>query len=250
MGHGMPDTSPFTRVAPYYEELMRSVPYGMWLSYLKLIWTRAGLQPSKVLEVACGTGTMCRALAREGVEVVGVDRSGEMILEAERLSAGLAIRYSAQDASEFSLFEEFEAAFCFFDSLNNILDSERFSAALSRVYGHLCPGGLFLFDMNTAYAFEQKMFDQTQPDSDSPVQYSWVGDWEPNSRICTITMDFRTPEGSFQEIHRQRAYPIEQVRSAMEQAGFEQIEFFDAYTLNPTRPKSDRIHVAGIRPRS
>ncbi|MEM4408545.1 MAG: methyltransferase domain-containing protein, partial [Candidatus Caldarchaeum sp.] len=67
--------SAFNKIAPYYEILMKSVPYRMWVGYLQEVWRRCGITPERGLEVCCGTGKLCRLLAREGYEMVGVDRS-------------------------------------------------------------------------------------------------------------------------------------------------------------------------------
>ncbi|MCH8273249.1 MAG: class I SAM-dependent methyltransferase [Armatimonadetes bacterium] len=241
---------PFSKIAPYYETLMDGVPYPMWLAYLKLIWAKLDRAPRTVLEVCCGTGRMCRMLAEEGFSLTGVDLSRPMIREASRLAkeACLRVRYEVQDAAELDLGERFDAAFSFFDSLNNITDPGRLAKALRRVRDHLAPGGPFLFDLNTDYAFKHKMFDQKDRNRRRRVRYEWRSRWDPESRLCTIEMDFWTKEGEFREVHVQRAYSVEEIEAMMQDAGFRRVETFDAYTLDPPRGRSDRIHVLGVAP--
>jgi demethylmenaquinone methyltransferase / 2-methoxy-6-polyprenyl-1,4-benzoquinol methylase len=50
-------------------------------------WRRAmvaGIEPGRVLDVACGTGLVTRELVRRGCSVVGLDQSPDMLAEAQR----------------------------------------------------------------------------------------------------------------------------------------------------------------------
>lgn len=228
---------------------MAGVPYSMWLAYLKLVWSYCGAQPCSVLDVCCGTGRMSRLLSAEGYRVVGVDLSEGMIKEARRRAEaeGLEIRYEVSDAADFRLGTRFDAAFSFFDSLNYITQPERLQQAFERVAEHLVPGGWFLFDLNTAYAFEKRMFDQKETRPNAPVRYLWKGEWDPQTRLCTVTMDFEVEGEQFREVHVQRAHSPEEVERFLQGAGFDRVEVFDAYTLSPPRRRSDRIHCLARR---
>jgi hypothetical protein len=59
-------------------------------------------------------------------------------------------------------------------------------------------------------------------------------------------MDFWTDQSAFHEVHVQRAHSQAEITEWMRAAGFERISFYDAYTLDRPRAKSDRIHVVGI----
>lgn len=222
----------------------------MWVGYLQEVWRRCGITPERVLEVCCGTGKLCRLLAREGYEMVGVDRSREMIREARRLAKAerLEIAYHVQDVVRLRLGARFDAAFCFFDSLNNIIRMSDFTDALRRVRVHLQPGAPFLFDLNTAYAFAMGMFDQEEMSSSAPIRYRWCSHWEPNTRLCRVEMDFWVKGENFREVHLQRAYTIEEVEGAMREAGYQKVELFNAYTFAPPHERSDRVHVLGMVP--
>lgn len=225
---------------------MAGVPYQMWLSYLKLMWAKLETKPKRVLEVCCGTGKLSRMLHGEGYQVVGVDLSKEMIREAKRLSPK-EIRFEAQDAAEMKLGETFDAAFSFFDSFNYITDPNQCAAAINRTAAHLEPGGSFIFDLNTEYAFEQRMFDQEDMKAKTKVRHKWKSKYDAKRRICTVEMDFWADGKQFRETHVQRAHPPEEVGEWMVNAGFRDVRFFDSYTLDPPRGRSDRIHVVGIK---
>src|SRR5947207_3233642 len=131
--------SSFTKVAPHYDDLMNGVPYAMWVSYLKLLWSHIDAKPNRVLEVCCGTGKLCRLLASEGYDMTGVDLSPQMIAEARKSAPD--IRFEAQNAANMELNDTFDAAFSFFDSFNYITDPSDCANAIKRAAVHLNPGG-------------------------------------------------------------------------------------------------------------
>lgn len=237
-------------MTPYYDELMGQVPYRMWVGYYLLLLSKQDVHPRRLLDICCGTGTMTEMLHEEGFQLAGFDLSPGMIEEARRKAdaKNYAIRYEVADAAAADMGETYDAAFSFFDSLNNIVEPERLQMAFQRAYDHLVPGGSFIFDMNTAYAFEQQMFDQKQLKQNARLRYDWKGDWNPETRLIHVDMTFWYQGQQFHELHVQRAYEASDVRSMLEHAGFEEITAYHSYTLNPPRATSDRLHWAAVRP--
>jgi SAM-dependent methyltransferase len=246
----MADSS-FGPVAPYYDELMKSVPYRMWTGYYLLLLSQQDVHPKTILDVCSGTGTMCEMLHAEGFRLAGVDLAPGMIAEARRKAEKkkLPIRYEVGDAARFDMGETYDAALSFFDSLNNILDPDDLQSAFHRVFAHLNPGGSFIFDLNMAYAFEERMFDQEHLNPRSKLRYTWVGDYDPGTRIITVRMKFWYGGQEFDEVHRQRAYAKDEVFEMLERAGFTDLRAYHSYTLDRPRPKSDRLHFTAIRPK-
>jgi len=239
----------FTSVAPYYDELMKQVPYRMWVGYYLLLLAHQNANPKRILDVCCGTGTMCELLTEEDKEMSGVDLSSEMIREAKKKAGRKRqkIRYEVGDAAYFDMGEQYDAAFSFFDSLNNILDADHLQKAFHQIAKHVVPGGSFIFDVNTSYAFENDLFDQENLKKGNAIRYQWRGDWDPETRIITVTMNFWKSGNEFTETHRQRAYTDEELRGMLANAGFIDVRAFHSYSLNPPRHKSDRVHYCAIR---
>jgi ubiquinone/menaquinone biosynthesis C-methylase UbiE len=227
---------------------MEGVPYAMWVAYLELLWAKLDVKPSNALEVCCGTGKLCRALAKKGILMTGIDLSQQMIDIAIKKAGeeDLDIAFSCQDASTFELPWTFDAAFSFFDSLNYITHPDNCRSAIAATASHLQAGSPFIFDLNTAYAFEQRMFDQTGMKRDRKVRYKWVSDYDRQTKICRIEMSFWAGDRYFEEVHEQRAHSQEEIAEWMQAAGFTDVAFYDAYKLDRPRGKSDRIHVVGV----
>ena len=241
-----PQARSFGPVAPYYDELMKQVPYPMWVGYYQLLLSQQEKRPRKLLDICCGTGTMMEMLAKEGFTVYGFDLSEGMIEEGRRKHPTL--RFEVFDAAEADMGELYEGAYSFFDSFNNITDRTRLQLAFNKAYDHLVPGGSFIFDMNTAYAFEQQMFDQQHLKPGSKLRYKWIGTFHPETQMIEVDMRFWYGREEFRELHVQRAYSQEDTREMLVQAGFEQIRAYHSYTLNPPRYASDRLHWTCVKP--
>lgn len=238
----------FGPVAAFYDELMESVPYPMWVSYYLLLLAQQDVHPKRILDVCCGTGVMCELLDFEGFQMAGFDLSESMIAKARHkaLDKGLAIRYEVANAADFDMGETYDAAFSFFDSLNYIVDPNQLAATFHRVAAHLPPGGSWIFDLNTEYAFETQMFDQQHLKKGSPVRYRWKGDYDREARLIHVHMTFWVDGQEVEEVHVQRAHSDEEVRAMLADAGFVQVRCFHSYTLSPPRYASDRVHYSAV----
>jgi len=246
----------FGQIAPYYDELMRDVPYAMWVRYLRDVLAHRSVTPERVIDLACGTGNVSFLLAELGWQVAGVDISHAMVAEARRKAAqrNATVTFVVQDAAELRLPPPpYDLCVSFFDSLNNITDPARLLQAMRAVRDHLRPGGLFVFDVNTRYALENRFFDQACWDPRERLRYDWRSAFDPATRLCTIRMRFllREADGTvreFHETHVQYAYEEGELRTLLAQAGFVETETFHAYTLRPVQPATDRMLVVASRP--
>ncbi len=72
----------FTSVAEFYDELMKPVPYRMWVSYYLLLLSMQEVKPASMLDMCCGTGIMSELMHREGFSLEGFDLSASMIAYA------------------------------------------------------------------------------------------------------------------------------------------------------------------------
>ncbi len=228
---------------------MESVPYRFWIRYLKGLWAHHNHEPFVVLDLACGTGTVSLLLAQDGLLVSGVDISKPMldVARSKAAEANLYIEFSEQDAVQLNLpGRRFDTVISLYDSLNNIVEPYRLKQCFQRVYDHLEPGGLFIFDVNTAYAFRQGMFDQKSSPHDGPLQYQWTSTYDEATALCTVVMKFDYIRESgrperFEEVHLQRAYPTNDLIRMLEETGFVSVTAYDAYSLAPIKRRSDRI---------
>jgi len=236
--------SQFGDLAPYYDALMMGVPYTMWVEYLEALLKMHGSSPKTVLDVACGTGNVSEILAKRGYQVTGIDNSPGMI-EAAKAKHGLA-EYQVADLTVMELGRQFDLAVSLFDSLNYVLDPNALAQGFVRIYAHLKPGSLLIFDVNTIYALANRFFDQSDQAETSNPRYVWKSEWDPETSICTVRMLFETTaaDGSvsqFKEVHRQRGYELSELAGMLESAGFREVTIYHAYDFRRPAKRSDRV---------
>jgi ubiquinone/menaquinone biosynthesis C-methylase UbiE len=102
-----------------------------------------------VLEVACGTGRVAIRLAREGVEVVGLDLSSAMLEVAREKSLGMStIRWVEADMRWFDLGESFGLVIIPGHSFQNLVTAADQVACLASIERHLVPGGTLVVHLD------------------------------------------------------------------------------------------------------
>lgn len=102
-----------------------------------------------VLEVACGTGRLTLPIAREGVDITGLDVSPTMLAKA-RLNAaatGAEIDWLEQDCREMRLPRRFALIFSATNAMQHLLDVASACAFLRRAGEGLLPGGKLVVDV-------------------------------------------------------------------------------------------------------
>ena len=239
----------FNKIAFLYDELMLGVPYRQWLDYIERMLDKFRMEPANVLDLCCGTGTISRLIAKEkDWEVVGVDISSEMIEIARHRSeeSGLGITYHVQDAAKLHVGRKFDLVISLFDSLNYITEAPDLQNAFYRVYEHLNPGGLFIFDMNTELALASGLFNQSNLGSHrAPVHYKWQSSYNQLAKICRINMDFIYRNNGSDErievVHYQRAYDVIEVVEMLVNAHLQVHAVYDAYSFADASSRSDRV---------
>jgi ubiquinone/menaquinone biosynthesis C-methylase UbiE len=236
----------FARIAPFYDELMSNVPYGLWADYIAELALRAGApiqQHSNLLDLATGTGSLALQFARRGCTVTGIDLSPPMLQQAQRkcAQADLDVRFLQANMADFDMRPEFDYAICLYDSLNYILEPDDIKRTFVCTRRALNPGGLFIFDVNTIRALEAELFTQRNRPG-APVTYRWKSRYDPESSISTIRMDFDVPgQGKVRVVHRQRGYTDAELRSFLSHAGFSGTTAYEAYRHIPPGPHTDRV---------
>lgn len=110
-----------------------------------------------VLDLGCGTGTITELLYEKGYDMIGVDSSEEMLQIAldKKLETGSDILYLCQDMRELDLYSTVGTVVSVCDSLNYLLMDEDVLQTFHLVNNYLFPGGIFIFDFNTIYKYEE-----------------------------------------------------------------------------------------------
>jgi SAM-dependent methyltransferase len=111
-----------------------------------------------VLELGCGTGRISLPLARDGVPLVGIDRSSGMLAHARRRAAALAQKRGGRSGRRLPLVRgdirelpfgagEFQMVLAPYGILQSLLRDRDLRSTLASVARVLAPGGLFGIDL-------------------------------------------------------------------------------------------------------
>ena len=237
--------------ASVYDLFMEDVNYDEWVDYVEKIFSEFNIKPELVCELGCGTGNIALRLAKKGYDVIGIDVSEDMLSEAKLKAEkeGLDTLFLLQDMREFELYGTVNCILCLCDSLNYITEDEDIKEVFRLVNNYLHPNGLFIFDLNTKYKYEQ-MGETTIAENREEASFIWDNYYDPEEEINEYELAIFIPEGEdsdlyrkFEEVHYQRAYDLATIRRLLEEAGMEFVAAYDALTKDAPRPESERIYV-------
>ncbi|HJA70534.1 MAG TPA: class I SAM-dependent methyltransferase [Candidatus Lachnoclostridium stercoravium] len=240
----------YSSFAEVYDLFMDNVPYEEWSVYLQQLLKENGVEDGLVLDLGCGTGTLTELLAAQGYDMIGVDASEEMLQAAmeKRTRSGQDILYLLQDMREFELYGTVRAVVSICDSINYILEYEDLVRVFTLVNNYLDPGGVFIFDLNTVYKYQNILGDNTFAEDREESSFIWDNFYDEEDQVneYDLTLFIREENGLYRkytETHYQKAYDLTTVRRALKEAGMEFAAAYDAFTKEPPKKDSERIYV-------
>ena len=223
--------SMYKNFAAYYDLLQRGTDYFGWADYIERLFKRHGIKkPLLILDLACGTGNITIELANRGYDMIGIDRSVDMLNMARQKSDLLNILYLNQDIADFELYGTVDAVTCCLDSIN-YLNKSSLEKCFRLVRQYLNTGGCFIFDINTEYKFKKILDKQTFTYDFDELYCVWQNRYNPKKRFCDYYLTFfiRDNGGKYtrcHEKHREYAYSVSEIKSMLKQAGFKNIKVY------------------------
>lgn len=234
--------SSYNTFAQFYDHLTENVDYKVRSNYISDFFSEYGNGGKKVLDLACGTGTITKHLNTIGYDVIGIDLSEEMLTEA-KLKCPESIFIKA-DMADFTLPEKSDFCLCSLDAINHLTEFEQVCNCFKCVGNALNPGGLFVFDVNTLFKHREVLADNTFIYDEDDFFLSWDNHYIDDD-IIEIYLDFFVFNGKnydrFSEEFKEKAYSAEQLINALED-DFEIIGIYDELTLNSPKEDSERIY--------
>jgi len=226
---------------------MKDVDYGKWADYIVEIFKRRRTHPKLIADLGCGTGSFCLEMAKRGYEMIGIDKSAEMLSCAKQKAVenGADILFLNQDMTSFELYGTVDAITCLMDSVNYVLYKWDLKKLFRLVMNYLNPGGLFIFDINSPYKFENIFNSNVFCETGSEISYIWQNFYDRSSRICRFDLTFFARENDlyrrFDEVHYERAYEPEELREMLNEAGFVKCSVYGGFSFRKPSPKCERL---------
>lgn len=235
-------TASFARI---YDDIMTNVPYEFWYEYIQEFLSYYDKNPTKILDLACGTGNMSLLFAPTAKKIVGIDRSEDMLAVAENKARQkeYSINYIQADLKKFEICGKFNLVFSVFDSMNYILSLENLKKVFDNVYRVLEKDGLFIFDMNTINRLMSIEPGTTMFTGDNYTCF-WqdIVDKKNKKWQVRLKIYFDDNDSSFEEFHQETGYPVEWVTRALYEVGFEYIDIYKAFTFNSGNDNDNRLY--------
>ena len=240
----------YNEFAYFYDELNGEADYDALFRYIRAELAAHSVDGGILADLGCGTGDLTLMLAQAGYDVIGIDRSEEMLSvlreKADELGLTGRLLLLRQDLLELDLYGTIDACVCCLDSVNYVTDPRKLKKAFERVYLFLMPGGLFLFDINTP-AKLQGLDGQVFLDETEDTYCVWRAEYSRRSRLCSYFMDLFRLDGETgqwergEELHQERAYTPEELTGFLQAAGFREIRQYGNRKMRAPKPGEDRI---------
>lgn len=240
-------------IARVYDKLNAEIDYKSWADFFEKCFERyLEAKPEIVLDLACGTGRMTRELALRGYDMIGADVSEDMLSEARCNYSSEGILYLCQDMRELELYGTVGAAVCCLDSINYLLDISDVKKVFSLVHNYLDPDGLFIFDVNSPWKFENVYAGnayilEDEDENGGAIFCGWQNEYDRESGICDfyLTLFEECDDGTYirsDEQQRERCYTVRMLTEALEEAGMELLGVFSDFEFNGIRDEDERYY--------
>lgn len=236
----------YTGFASVYDMFMDNIPYDDWANNIKEIFQKYNMPMEIVCDLGCGTGQMTRRLKKMGYDMIGIDISYDMLMEAMTMEDSDGILYLCQDMRSFELYGTVGAVVSVCDSINYLKDIDELLTVCKLANNYLDPKGLFVFDVKTEHYYK-KLGSSTIAENREEGSFIWENDYDEETRdnFYYLTIYEENDEGTFdryEEEHLQHAFTIDEIKAAINESGLQLLEVLDVATMQAPTEDSDRLY--------
>ena len=240
--------------ADVYDKFTQNSDVKGRAEYLRSLLNKFGVDKGIVLDLACGTGLLSAQFIDCGYDVISVDSSFDMLVEARKNLAcfGEKVLILEQDMRELDLFGTINACICSLDSINHLTEPDDVQTVFNKVSLFTEPGGVFVFDVNTVYKHREILGDNVFVYEDENDYLVWQNSYDESDNSVFITLDiFSLDESgkydrSFDEI-TERAYETDKLVFMLKKAGFSRVYVYGDMTEEKPAENEERIYFAAIK---
>ena len=145
----------YNEFAYFYDEFNGEADYDALYGYVTDELKAHGVADGILADLGCGTGDLTLMLTQAGYDVIGIDRSEEMLSvlreKADELGLTGRLLLLKQDLLDLDLYGTIRAAVSTFDTYSHIGPLDNFEKAIRKAAYFMEKGGVFIFDLNTPY---------------------------------------------------------------------------------------------------
>jgi SAM-dependent methyltransferase len=246
--------SVFGRYSSYYDLLYKDKNYQAEVEFVtKTIW-RFQPHAKDILELGCGSGGHALTLAKQGFDIHGLDLSQDMLniakqqlaLQPEDLQKKIC--FAQADIREFDIHKKFDAVISLFHVISYLPTLDDIQKTFTKVYEHLNPGGVFLFDIWYSPAvLTEKPTVRVKQMANTDIAVTRIAEpiWHPNEcwvDVCykVFIRDLKTQhiDELETEIHRMHYLSLPEIELLAKLCGLKIIHTSEWMTENPPSEKT------------
>lgn len=203
-----------------------------------------------VLEVACGTGRLTLPIARDGVDITGLDISRPMLERARQKSAAenLRIQWIEQDCRTMSLPRTYALIFSATNAMQHLLDTQSAVAFLQSARCALRPDGILILDVfNPAPAklarpaTERYLHKTISLPGEDPIRVEAASHYRADTQILHFDLHYLRGSELLRTKHvNLRCFFPEELLSLCRRSGLEAVRRFGDYDESEFRDTSPK----------
>lgn len=237
----------YNKFAEYYDTLTMNINYHERAVYFDSLIKETRDCKGILLDLGCGTGSLCEEFAKMGYDVLGVDSSSEMLSLAyqKKVNSGHNIQYVKQDMTKLELYGEVDVTICALDSINHLSNLNAIKKTFGRVSKYTKKHGIFIFDINTVYKHRKILGNNTYVYEAEEVYCVWQNSYEEKDNRVKIDLDFFEKNGNLykrsNESFFEVAYSEELIDKGLVDSGFEIVNKYDYDSKEAVREDSEKL---------
>ena len=182
----------YNEFAYFYDEFNGEADYDALYAHIHKELTAHGIADGILADLGCGTGELTLMLTQAGYDVIGIDRSEEMLSvlreKADELGLTGRLLLLRQDLLELDLYGTIRAAVSTFDTYSHIGPLDSFEKAIRKAAYFMEKGGVFLFDLNTPYKHREILAGQTFDIEAEDADCHWSNRYDEAAQRVDITI--------------------------------------------------------------
>jgi len=215
-------------LAFWYDRLTSDIPYAAFADFYEKEFSSGCGEFKTLLDFCCGTGTLTWLIAKRGYEMIAVDESPDMLMQASGKAAEACIPplFLCQNASSLDLYGTVDAAICSLDGVDYI-PPEDLPELFRRLHLFVRPDGLVIFDVKTPQWF-RSIDGEIFVDETEDMLCLWRADFDTEENAVCYGMDIFSKQGRLwrreNEEHIEYAHEPEWLKSLLLSAGFDKVK--------------------------
>ena len=236
--------SPYEKLAPIYDHIMKHVDYELWSNFALDIIERWHPKAKSILDAGCGTGNLLIEMKDSPFKIFGFDSSFKMVKQACKKKELENVPIWQANISTFVLRQPVDVMLCFYDSINYILNPEGIEQFLNSANDSLNPNGLLVFDICTERNAIEYFYNYYDHEQNKTFSYDRWSHYSRKKKIqfTEFKLHFNGDPVTYLEVHQQRIYSVSTILKLINSSPFKLLDKYDEFSFRIPHPKSNRIH--------